>query len=145
MIEILPHVNVALNGLACALLVTGWMFIRLRRETAHKRTMLTCFGVSILFLTSYVVNKWGAGGRVFPRSDYSAGISYLYYAILATHVVLAAIVPVLALVTIVLGLRDRRAAHRRLARWTFPIWLYVSITGVLVYLFLYVWYLPASG
>ncbi len=117
------------------------MLIKQGREAAHKRTMLTCFGVSVVFLACYVTYHVNIGSKKFPKADYAAWIHYCYLAILVTHVVLAAIVPWMALATIYLGLRDRRAAHKRLARWTFPIWLYVSITGVVVYLMLY-WFFP---
>jgi uncharacterized membrane protein YozB (DUF420 family) len=133
----LPHVNASLNALATALLVVGYVLIRQRRESAHRGVMLACLGVSILFLISYVVYHMHiGGGRRFP--DYPAdAIRYAYYFVLLTHIVLAAFVPFLAVASIYLGLRDRRAWHRRLAKWTFPIWLYVSVTGVVVYAMLY--------
>jgi uncharacterized membrane protein YozB (DUF420 family) len=143
-LRILPHVNASLNALATVLLICGYVLIKRRRETAHKWTMLACFGVSVLFLASYVTYHVGIEGtKRFP--DYPGSVvRSTYLAILFTHVVLAAAVPFLAVATIYLGLRDRRRAHRRLARWTFPIWLYVSITGVVVYLMLYHVY-PAKG
>ncbi len=138
----LPHVNASLNAIATVLLVVGYRLIRLRRERAHKRVMLACFAVSVLFLVSYLVYHAQVGSVRFP--DYPPTIvKYVYRTILFSHIILAALVPFLALATIVLGLRDRRVAHRRLARWTFPIWLYVSITGVIVYLMLYQLY-PAA-
>ena len=141
MIEWLPHVNAALNSIATVLLVTGYVLIRQRRETAHKWTMFACFGVSCVFLACYLVYHYHAGSKRFP--SYPADfIRYSYYTMLATHVVLAAAVPFLAVATIYLGLRDRRASHRRLARWTFPIWLHVSVTGVMVYVALYHFFPP---
>ena len=140
-VHILPHVNASLNGLATCLLVAGYVFIKRGHERAHRRTMLCCFGVSVLFLVCYLVYHALAGSRKFP-SDVAAAARYGYYAILLTHVVLAAAVPFLSVATIYLGLRDRRASHRRIARWTFPIWLYVSVTGVIVYLMLYWIYAP---
>ncbi len=134
----LPHLNAALNTVAACLLVWGYVLIRRKKEVAHRRVMLTCFAVSIAFLTSYVVYHWQAGSRRFPAAAPPA-LRWTYLTILASHVVLAATVPFLALATIILGLCNRRVAHRRLARWTFPIWLYVSITGVMVYVMLY-WY-----
>lgn len=134
----LSHLNAALNTVAACLLVWGYILIRRKNELAHRRIMATCFAVSIAFLTSYVVYHWQAGSRQFPRSAPPA-LRWTYLAVLASHVVLAATVPFLALATIILGLCNRRASHRRLARWTFPIWLYVSITGVVVYVMLY-WY-----
>lgn len=139
----LPHVNATLNSIATVLLLLGYWLIRQRKERAHQWTMLACFGVSVLFLISYVVYHVAIEGtKRFPL-DAPAAVRWFYYFVLLTHIVLAAAVPVLALITIYLGLRDRRQAHRRVARWTFPIWLYVSITGVIVYVMLYHWYLPA--
>jgi uncharacterized membrane protein YozB (DUF420 family) len=136
MTHFLPHLNASLNALATALLVWGYVLIRRRREDAHRRVMLCCFAVSVLFLTSYLVYHSQAGSVRFP--DYPPALLRTFYrAILVSHILLAAVVPVLAMVTIYLGLSGRRHAHRRLARWTFPIWLYVSVTGVLVYLLLY--------
>ena len=142
-VPLLPHVNASLNALATALLVLGYVQIRRRQEIAHKWTMLACFAVSVVFLGSYLTYHFNleGGSKRFPTYPPPA-VRYSYYAILLTHVVLAAAVPFLALGTIWLGLADRRAAHRRLAWWTFPIWLYVSITGVIVYLMLYQLYPP---
>jgi uncharacterized membrane protein YozB (DUF420 family) len=134
--DILPHVNASLNSLATVLLVVGYVLIKQRLERAHKTTMLACFGVSVVFLVSYLVYHAIAGSRPFPETA-PVLIRRFYYAILITHVVLAAAVPFLAIATIVLGLKDRRAAHRRWAKITFPIWLYVSVTGVIVYVMLY--------
>lgn len=131
----LPAVNASLNALATCLLVTGYALIRQGREQAHKRVMLACFAVSCLFLVSYLAYHVGIGGS--KSFTHPGPVRYVYFAILISHVVLAALVPFLAIATIALGLLDRRTAHRRLARWTFPIWLYVSISGVLVYLMLY--------
>ena len=142
-VQILPHVNASLNGIATILLVVGYVLIRQRREVAHRRAMLSCFGVSVLFLVSYLVYHAFAGSKRFP--DYPPEVVRVgYLAILFSHIVLAALVPFLALITIVLGLRDRRTAHRKFARWTFPIWLYVSITGVIVYFMLYQLYPPKN-
>ncbi len=137
----LAHVNASLNSLAAVLLVSGYVLIKRGRERAHKWTMLACFGVSVLFLGSYLTRIVCEGSQRFPPYP-SDLVRYSYYALLASHVVLAAAVPFLAVITIYLGLRDRRVAHRRWARWTFPIWLYVSITGVLVYVMLYQLYPP---
>ncbi|MEX2025842.1 MAG: DUF420 domain-containing protein [Pirellulaceae bacterium] len=135
-VHILPHVNASLNALATLLLVLGWALIKLRRERAHKWTMLSCFGVSALFLACYLTYHALAGSKAFPTTP-PALVRYTYYFILITHIVLAATVPVLAIITIRFGLKDQRLRHVRLARWTFPIWLYVSITGVIVYVMLY--------
>lgn len=138
----LPHVNAALNLLAAVLLLLGLYWIKRGREAAHRRAMLACFGVSTIFLVCYLAYHASAGSRKFPTGDGAPPdwIRYGYYGMLLTHVVLAAAVPVLALLTIYHGLRDHRLKHRALARWTFPIWLYVSVTGVLVYLTMHVVY-----
>ena len=136
----LPHVNASLNALATVLLVIGYVLVKGGRLRAHKRTMLACFGVSVLFLTCYAVyHVMIEGGRGFPAYPPRL-VRYAYYAMLISHIILAAAVPFLAVATIYLGLRDRRAAHRAIARWTYPIWLYVSVTGVVVYLMLYHWF-----
>ena len=144
-IESLPHLNAALNALATVLLIAGFAQIKRRQETAHKWTMLACFGVSVLFLTSYLTYHLNipGGSRKFPSYPPDA-VRYAYYGILLSHVLLAATVPFLAVATIWLGLTDRRAWHRKLAWWTFPIWLYVSVTGVIVYWMLYQLYRPLS-
>jgi len=138
LIEILPHINAALNATATVLLLTGFVLIKQRRESAHKWTMLACFGVSVVFLACYLTYHFNipGGSKRFPSYP-PVAVKYAYYGILLTHVVLAATVPFLALATIWLGLADRRRLHKKLAWWTFPIWLYVSITGVIVYLLLY--------
>jgi putative membrane protein len=140
-VRLLPHLNALLNSIATALLIWGYVLIRQRREQTHRRVMLACFGVSVLFLTSYLIYHFQVHSVRFP--SYPPPVArYFYYTILITHVILAALVPFLAIASIVLGLRDRRTAHRRVSRWTFPIWLYVSVTGVLVYLMLYQIYPP---
>jgi putative membrane protein len=135
-LQLLPHINAGLNGLATLLLILGFVLIKQRREKAHQWTMIGCFAVSVVFLLCYVTYHIGIGGSKRFPSD-AGPVRLVYLAILVTHVILAASVPFLAVATIYLGLRDRRIAHRRLARWTFPIWLYVSITGVIVYVMLY--------
>lgn len=134
-LSILPTVNAILNFIALVLLVTGYRKIKQGYQVAHKRLMLAAFGVSILFLISYVsYHVWGQerrfGGTGFIRP--------IYFFILVTHVILAVIVPLLASRTLYLGLRGRFVQHRKIARITFPIWIYVSITGILVYLMLFV-------
>lgn len=143
----LPAVNAALNATAGVLLVVGRQLIRRGRERAHRNVMLTAFAVSVVFLLCYLtyhqllkVNT-GAHGVAFTGPS---PVREVYYGLLISHVVLAALVPILALRTIYLGLRDRREAHRRIARWTYPIWLYVSVTGVVIYVMLYQVYPPAG-
>jgi putative membrane protein len=145
LVPYLPHVNAALNALATVLLLIGYALIKRRNERAHQWTMLACFGVSVLFLACYLTYHANipGGSKKFPQYP-ALPIRYTYYGILLTHVVLAAAVPFLAVATIWLGLADRRRWHVRLARWTFPIWLYVSVTGVVVYLMLYQLYPPLT-
>ena len=140
----LPHLNASLNGLATVLLVVGLWLIKARRETAHKWVMIACFGVSAAFLASYLTYHFTVElTRPFPRADYPR-IAIVYYVILLTHILLAMSVPFLAIASIWLGLKDRRPAHVRISKWTFPIWLYVSVTGIVVYAMLYHLYLPKT-
>ena len=142
MFDYLPAVNATLNAAATVLLVVGWGLIKARREAAHKCVMLTAFGVSTLFLICYLIHHVHIGGSV-PFAG-PPKVRTVYLVILATHVVLAATVPFLAIVTIVRGIRQEREKHRRVARWTWPIWLYVSVTGIVVYVMLYQLF-PAGG
>lgn len=146
MIEWLPHVNVSLNSLATLLLIAGFVLIKQKRETAHRNVMLATFGVNMVFLVCYLTYHYYAGSKPFPRDPEVAPtlVRYFYYGLLASHVLLAAAVPVLAVWTIYLGLKGHRERHKRLAKWAWPIWLYVSVTGVIVYLMLYqIYELPA--
>ena len=130
----LPAVNAALNATTAALLVTGFVLIRNRRRRAHRAVMLAALACSTLFLTSYLIYHWHVGSVRFP----GAGAARTFYlALLASHTLLAATVPVLAGITLTRALRARFDRHRRIARWTLPIWLYVSVTGVVVYWMLY--------
>ena len=135
----LPHLNATLNAVATVLLTIGWVLIRQKRVAAHRRFMISAFVTSGLFLLSYVVYHAQAGSRPFPGTG---ALRTVYFAILIPHVILAAAVLPLALVTLRRGLRRDDARHRRIARWTLPIWLFVSVTGVIVYLMLY-WSRPA--
>lgn len=130
----LPAVNAILNATAAVLLVCGYILIRRRRKRAHKRVMLAAFVTSCAFLACYLVYHWHVGSVRFPHSG---ALRTLYLSILGTHTVLAATVPVLAIITLSRGLSARFDKHRAIARWTLPIWLYVSVTGVVVYLMLY--------
>lgn len=141
--SVLPHVNASLNFVACILLVAGVLLIKRGKETAHKVAMLSCFAVSVAFLGCYVAYHLQEFSKPFPKAEFPQA-AYVYYFILLTHIPLAALVPFLAITTIVLGFRDRRQAHRKWAKITFPIWLYTSVTGVLIYLMLYVWFVPAA-
>lgn len=131
-----PPLNAGLNGLAFVLLLTGRHMIKTGREQAHRRCMIGALEVSVLFLVSYFYYHMAFGLRVEYAGPEWARTPYL--ALLLSHTVLAAAVPILAVRTAWLGLSDRREAHRRWARWTFPIWIYVSLTGVAIYLVLYV-------
>ena len=130
----LPAVNASLNALSGVLLLCGYALIRQRRVDLHRKVMLTAFATSSLFLICYVVYHAQVGSVPFPRQGL---VRTLYFTILITHVTLAATVPVLAIITLTRGLKGRYPQHRRIARWTFPIWMYVSVTGVLVYVLLY--------
>jgi uncharacterized membrane protein YozB (DUF420 family) len=130
----LPHLNAVLNAIAAVLLIRGWILIRQHRWQQHRRCMIAAFATSGLFLTSYVIYHANAGSRPFPGTGPWRTV---YFAILVPHVLLAAAVLPLALVTLRRGLRRDDTRHRRLARWTLPIWLFVSVTGVIVYLMLY--------
>jgi protein SCO1/2/putative membrane protein len=134
MTPILPSVNAVLNATAAVLLVWGYTLIRRKRFAQHRRVMQTAFVVSCLFLVCYLVYHYQVGSVRFPRTG---AIKTLYLSILGTHTILAAAVPVLAIITLRRGLSARYDKHRRIARWTLPIWLYVSVTGVVVYLMLY--------
>lgn len=133
-IHTLPAVNATLNGTAAVLLLSGYTLIRRKQIQAHKRVMLTAFAVSIAFLICYLVYHAQVGSVHYPKTG---AIRVVYYTILFTHTMLAATVPVLAIITLRRGLGGDFVRHRKIARWTFPIWLYVSVTGVIVYLMLY--------
>jgi len=130
----LPAVNATLNATSAVLLGTGFVLIRKRKIQQHKRVMIAAFCVSIAFLVCYLVYHSQVGSVRFRGTG---PLRTTYLSILATHTVLAAAVPFLALITLSRGLKSRYAKHRAVARWTLPIWLYVSVTGVVVYLMLY--------
>jgi uncharacterized membrane protein YozB (DUF420 family) len=130
----LPALNATLNGISAVLLLIGWVLIRSRRIEAHRICMIAAFSTSSVFLASYLVYHAQVGSVPFTRQGF---VRPLYFTILLTHVVLAAATLPLALITLSRGLKARFAKHRAIARWTLPIWLYVSVTGVLVYVLLY--------
>ena len=138
----LPAVNASLNGLATVLLFAGWVLIKSHKPAAHKAVMLTAFGVSAAFLTCYLIYHFqlhhytGSGSREFQGQG---AIRLVYFPMLISHILLAIGVAVLAPATISLALRSQWDRHKRLARATFPIWLYVSVTGVIIYFMLYHW------
>ena len=130
----LPMFNAALNTLSAVFLLAGWFFIKSRNQDAHRTCMLSAFGCSILFLISYLIYHYQVGSVPFRGQGW---VRPVYFSILLTHTVLAVTVVPLALITLNRALKERFDAHRRIARWTFPIWLYVSVTGVVVYWMLY--------
>lgn len=130
----LPTLNAFLNGTAAVLLFWGFLLIRGRQIDKHRKVMLAAFSVSVAFLISYLVYHFNAGVITF---DHPGWIRTLYLTILGTHTVLAAAVPVLAIITLSRGLKGRIPKHRAIAKWTLPIWMYVSVTGVVVYMMLY--------
>src|SRR5215469_9176444 len=130
----LPSINAFLNATAAVLLVWGYSLIRRKRIDTHRKVMISAFITSCLFLVCYLVYHAQVGSKHF---EHTGPIRTVYLSILGTHTVLAAMVPVLAIITLRRGLGGRIDKHRRIARWTLPIWLYVSVTGVVVYLMLY--------
>ena len=129
----LPALNALLNALAAIALVTGFGFIRAQRIAAHRASMFTAFVFSSLFLVCYITNYALHGESIFHGQGV---IRWIYYPLLISHIILAVIVLPMILITFFLSLSGRFATHKKLARWTFPIWLYVSVTGVIVYLML---------
>ncbi|QDV66998.1 hypothetical protein Poly24_06890 [Rosistilla carotiformis] len=144
----LPHATASLNSLATVLLVIGLVMVKRGNLKAHRNVMITCFAVSGLFLALYLLHKvalfqtTGSPNRRFP-TDVSSAARTVYFTILGTHLLLALTVPPLAIAAIVQGLKDNREKHRKIVRFAFPIWLYVSITGVVVYYMLY-WAYPVA-
>lgn len=131
----LPTLNALLNGTSAVFLLIGFVLIRQKRWKAHRAVMWTAFGFSVLFLMSYLVYHYNEGSRPYEGD----GINRIvYFVILITHVVLAAAVPPLAIITLWRGTKKKFRNHRKIARYTLPIWMYVSVTGVIVYLMLYV-------
>ena len=130
----LPAVNATLNGTAAVLLLWGRYLIAHRRVQQHRKVMLTAFCVSIAFLICYLVYHAQVGSVPFRKPGLLRAV---YFTILISHTLLAVTVPFLAVITLMRALKGRIAEHRKIARWTFPIWLYVSVTGVIVYLMLY--------
>jgi uncharacterized membrane protein YozB (DUF420 family) len=130
----LPAVNATLNATSAVLLTIGWFLIRSGRIAAHRRFMIAAFVTSSLFLVSYVVYHAQIGSKPYPGTGVMRAV---YFSILIPHVILAAVVLPMAIVTLSRGLRRLDDRHRPLARWTLPLWLFVSVTGVIVYLMLY--------
>ncbi len=131
---ILPTVNASLNALGAVCLVAGFVFIRRGNIEAHRRAMIAAFSFGVLFLISYLTYHYQVGSVKFQGTG---TIRKVYFAVLISHTVLAAAVPIMASITLIRALRERFDRHRAIARWTLPIWLYVSVTGVVVYWMLY--------
>jgi putative membrane protein len=132
--SLLPAVNATLNAIATVFLAAGWMFIRRGDMRRHRACMLAAFVTSGLFLTSYLVYHANVGSVPFQGQG---AVRAVYFIILITHIVLAALILPLALMTLSRALSRRFDRHRRIARWTLPVWLYVSVTGVVIYVMLY--------
>jgi len=132
--HLLPHINASLNALTALLLIVARVLIQQRKIAAHRRAMLAALGVSALFLVGYITYHYSAPIFVFRGHGW---IRPVYYALLISHVVLAALAIPLVLATAWFGLNRIDARHRPLARWTWPVWMYVSLSGVVVYLLLY--------
>jgi len=139
-VSALPTLNAFLNGTSAVLLTAGYVFIRLRKVTAHKTCMVTAFGVSSLFLISYLIYHYYVGSVPFGGTGW---IRPVYFTLLISHIVLAACIVPLALMTIYRAWTEQFVKHVRIARWTLPLWLYESVTGVIVYWMLYHLYGPA--
>jgi uncharacterized membrane protein YozB (DUF420 family) len=130
----LPHLNALLNSASAILLITGYYFIRQRNIGAHRRCMLAALGTSALFLASYLVYHFEVGSIRFAGEGW---FRTFYFAVLISHTILAAAIVPLVTITVVRALRERFDQHRAIARWTLPLWIYVSVTGVMVYCMLY--------
>jgi uncharacterized membrane protein YozB (DUF420 family) len=133
-VQDLPALNATLNAIATVLLTAGWILITQGRREAHRRCMLGALGVSAAFLTSYLVYHFNVGSVPFQKQG---AIRVVYLTILFTHIVLAAAIVPLVLMTLSRALSAKFDKHRRIARWTLPLWLYVSVTGVVIYVMLY--------
>jgi uncharacterized membrane protein YozB (DUF420 family) len=133
-LSVLPTLNAVLNATSAVLLACGFAMIRRRRVAAHRACMIAAFAASLLFLTSYVIYHAQTGSHPFPGHGIARPI---YFAILISHVTLAALILPMAILTLTRALRAQYARHMKIARWTLPIWLYVSVTGVVIYVMLY--------
>ena len=132
-VSMLPTVNATINGITLILLIAGYILIINKKRELHRNVMLMAFGCSALFLISYVIYHWFKSGPKLYVGNYS----FIYYIILISHIILAAIIIPLALFTLYRGWMSQLAKHRKIARITFPIWIYVSFTGVIIYWMLY--------
>lgn len=142
LVSYLPHVNASLNFFATVLLTVAFLAVKKGNRSLHAKLMISAFAVSCVFLVCYLTRIWFAGNKRFPAGDYSPVFYYGYLTLLATHVLLAATVPFFSVRAIYLGWKGELRKHKAFARWAFPIWYYVSVTGVLVYFSLYWWFPP---
>ena len=138
----IPALNASLNALSTVLIVAGLLFIRKGREKAHRSCMIAALAVSTLFLGGYVWHKWSVNWQNRPIGA-DGIVKGAYLTMLASHILLAMAIVPLALRVFYLAIKGRFESHKRWAKWTYPIWLYVSVTGVLVYFAIYVWFPPA--
>ncbi len=143
LVEVLPAINATLNATSGIFLLTAYVLIRRKRIAQHRRFMLAACFTSLLFLACYVLNHYLRHGVVTHFTG-TGVIRPVYFALLTSHTILAIVIVPMVIISLRYGLRMRVVQHRRIARWTFPLWMYVSVTGVLVYFFLYQWF-PSSG
>jgi putative membrane protein len=130
----LPTLNASLNGVATIFLTLGYIFIRQQKIEAHRKCMVAALITSMLFLTSYVIYHYNAGSVPFTGQGW---IRWVYFPILISHIILAMVIVPLVLMTVVRAFKERFELHKKVARWTWPIWMYVSVTGVIIYVMLY--------
>ena len=138
--SIFPAINASLNAASAVLIVTGRVLIGRKMVEQHRKVMIAAVGTSALFLCSYLYYHFFVAAGVVTRFTAQGWPRILYFSVLLTHTILAVVVVPMVLVTLQRGLKERFDKHRRIARWTFPVWLYVSVTGVLVYFMLYRWF-----
>ena len=136
-VDQMPSINAALNGLASVFLLLGYFFIKKNNKAAHKYSMIAAFITSAVFLACYLWYHYNSAAHT-ALSHPSSAINALYYFILITHIILAIVILPLIFITLNHALRERFDRHRKIAKWTWPTWMYVSVTGVVVYLFLYI-------
>ncbi len=139
LVEVLPAINATLNATSGVLLLIAYVLIKGKRIAQHRRFMLAACFTSIAFLCCYVLNHYLRHG-VVTHFKGTGAIRPIYFTLLTTHTVLAMVIVPMAILSVWNGLKMRVPQHRRIARWTFPLWMYVSVTGVLVYFFLYQWF-----
>lgn len=140
----LPHINASLNFIATVLLTIAFIAVKKGNHKLHAQAMITAFGVSCVFLICYLTRYYLEGNKKFPSEDYATYFMVGYYVLLASHVLLAATVPYFSMRAIYLGWKGELKKHKSFAKWAFPIWYYVSVTGVLVYFCLYWWFPPIA-